>query len=333
LVQAFRRNRRILPVKHNFIIFSIIFIPKKKLKIYFRKKIKTECSQIEEIYLKRLDMLEKLLNKKSEERLDEFRQQKENELEKLREQSIQTSLELRSLNDENLRMKEEVNRLLKSTDELNEKLKEKTVEYDLIVDKNNYITTNLLNSTAINSSVFVQNSMLHQSKKTFKSSFIVKDKTKQNESEINCELRLEGEDNDDEEEDEEETEEETEEEETEEESEEEESEEEETEVEKTEVEVTGVEVTGVEVTGVEETGVEETGVEETGVEETGVEETGVEETGIVETEDDETEVEEIEVEEKKIEAKIIEYSEMSAQTNEIVTTNIEVQVKYIFLCF
>jgi len=161
-----------------------------------REKIKNDCRQVEETYLKRLDMMEKLLNKKTDERLEELRQEKENELEKLREQSIRNSLEIKNLNEENIRFKDETERLIKLTEELNDKLKEKSAEYDLIVDKNNYLSSNLLNSTAINSSIMLQNSSKIGSSKTTllkKRILILNGKTKQNESEIGC-LALDGED-------------------------------------------------------------------------------------------------------------------------------------------
>ena len=197
-------------------------------------------------------MLEKLLNKKSEEKLDQLRQEKENELEKLREYQIGSSLEIRNLTEENDKLKKETNRLLKLSEDLSEKLKEKISEYELLVDKNNYITANLLNSTAINSSINIQSHKFVLPKNPVS--------TKYNESEIGCSLRLDGDDDEEEDEDEEEsdgTE-----------------EEEETEVEETQVDQTEAE----EVTEVEETQADETEVEETEIEETQYEETEIEET-------------------------------------------------------
>ena len=134
-----------------------------------------------------MDLLEKLLNKKSKEKLDQLR--KENE--KLKEYQIGSSLEIKNLTDENDKLKKETNRLLKLSEESSEKLKEKIAEYELLVDKNNYINANLLNSTAVNSSINVKNHTYIISKKLAKFT----------ESEISCSIRSEGDDDKEEESD------------------------------------------------------------------------------------------------------------------------------------
>ena len=74
-----------------------------------RQKIKAECEQVAETYLKRLDMMEKLMDKKSDDRLSELRAEKENEIEKLREQNVNNSIENKTLSEENIRFKGETN--------------------------------------------------------------------------------------------------------------------------------------------------------------------------------------------------------------------------------
>ncbi len=68
--------------------------------VYYQERIRAERKQVEDIYLKRMDMLERLLERTSQKKLDDLRQEKENELEKQREELVNVNLELRRAQEE-----------------------------------------------------------------------------------------------------------------------------------------------------------------------------------------------------------------------------------------
>lgn len=124
-----------------------------------------------------MDMLEKLLNRKAEERLEELRLEKETELEKLRQQVINQKLELKAAGDE-------VNTLNKRVHELMLKLKHS--EQDVGCGKMN--STELLSSTTF---TFAQPQCVFNEKDTAHISMIKEERLSQ--SCFGASLKLEAE--------------------------------------------------------------------------------------------------------------------------------------------
>ena len=140
--------------------------------------------QLEEFYVKRLDMLEKLLKGKHEKILDELRLEKENELEKQRELLINLNLELRTSNDETERLRVEIL-------QLNEKLKQQQIENAAALES--YQTFNKFNSTELaGETQFVFAAPTLAVNKEIKSELM-------SQSNFDCELKLDNEGESDEE--------------------------------------------------------------------------------------------------------------------------------------
>ena len=89
---------------------------------YYQEQITIQRKQVEDYYLKKMEMFETALTRKTSVQLDELRAEKENELEKLREQLVNSKLDVKKSCDE-------IESLSKQVEDLKHKLKAQVVGF------------------------------------------------------------------------------------------------------------------------------------------------------------------------------------------------------------